>query len=787
MTSRSHHSSSRADAFEKQLRFSSFESRVRLFICIALVCGGASASNARAQTVPESVDRGVLSSQAVTLQTVVVSGSRGEQSKGELPVTMDALTSADLEENQIRDIHDLARNLPNVSVRHAPSRFTVTGAGNSTGRDGNASFNMRGQDGNRVLMLVDGVRLPRSYINGNNAFGRDSISLDLLKRVELVYGPSSVLYGSDGLAGLVNFITFDPSDFLGTSHGSPKSLGGKLVARYGSDDEGTAIAGTVAGRAGDTLQWLVSGNARHARGIDNMGSNNSSNTDRTRPNPQTDHSGSLLGKLVWTPGTTQKHVLTVEHIQKDMVVELLSSRAKSPLVAASVVDESASQAHRRNRISWDSRFNLSSPLADVIQAVVTRQISTAQDDGQTARSDGGVRLRNTSYDERAWQANLQLSRKLSLSDRWAQKLIYGVDHAATEITSAFDGFDPAPLPRYIPKKYFPDTRDSMTGFFAQSEISDGVWRITPGVRYEHFSLRVLTQDGYSPPSPTPGKSLSGSNISPKLGALVHLTSQWSIFGNYAGGFRAPNATQINGFVENPTPTTFVRLLGNPDLKPEVSRNLEIGIRTHIDRLQLDIAAFSGRFNNLIVDKKPLGGAGVAGDPLLFQTVNVNRAKIQGFEVRGNFDWGVVAEGTLGTSVAYGQTRGADRDTGLALNSIDPAKLALGIKYERTNWDVRLDAVRHAAKSEGDLDSPYLPKPVNPPRIKQFTIPAVTTLDLHMLYRLRPGTRLNFAVVNITNRKYWLWSDVQGLAASSPVVDAYTQPGRNVRLSVAMDF
>lgn len=742
---------------------------------------------ANAQTSSQANSSTALAAQTVTLQTVVVSGSRSEQAKGELPVTMEVLTSADLEESQIGDIRDLARHLPNVSVKHAPTRFTVTGAGNSTGRDGNASFNMRGQDGNRVLMLVDGVRLPRSYINGNNAFGRDSLSLDLLKRVELVYGPSSVLYGSDGLAGLVNFITLEPSDFLGASHGNPKLLGGKLVVRYSGDDEGTAVAGVLAGRAGDTLQWLVSGSGRHAHGLDNMGSGDATNVDRTRPNPLTDRSGSVLGKLVWTPDTTQKHTLTLEHIQKDVFVDLLSSRAKSPLVAASVVNENASQAHRRDRFSWEGRFNLSSSLADQMQAVLTRQLSTAQDDGLTVRNDGGVRIRDTSYDERAWQANLQLSRKIPLTDRWSQKVVYGVDHAATEITSMFDGYDPAPLPRYVPKKYFPDTRDSMTGFFAQTELSDGYWRITPGVRYEHFSLHVLSQDGYSPPSPTPGRSLSGSNVSPKLGTVLHLTPQWSLFGNYAGGFRAPNATQINGFVENPTPTTFVRLLGNPDLKPETSRNLEIGVRTHAERLQLDVAVFSGRFSNLIVDKKPLGGAGVAGDPLLFQTVNVNHAKIQGFEVRGNFDWGVIANGSLSTSIAYGQTRGTDRDTGLALNSIDPAKLALGLKYERAGWDVRLDAVRHAAKTENDLDSPYLPKPVNPPRIKQFTTPAVTTLDLHVLYRLRPDIRLNFAVVNITNRKYWLWSDVQGLAANSAVIDAYTQPGRHVRLSVAMDF
>ena len=135
---------------------------------------------------------------------MVVSGSRSEQLRDDLPMSMDVLGADELESRQISDIRDMARDLPNVSVTRAPARFTVTGAGNATGRDGNAGFNIRGLGGNRVLMLVDGIRLPRSYLNGNNAFGRDTLSLDLLRRIELVRGPSSVLYGSDGLAGLVN-------------------------------------------------------------------------------------------------------------------------------------------------------------------------------------------------------------------------------------------------------------------------------------------------------------------------------------------------------------------------------------------------------------------------------------------------------------------------------------------------------------------------------------------------------------------------------------------------------
>lgn len=761
----------------------------KLVLLVALAC--ATLASAQAQT-PASAASGEATAQ--TLQTVVVSGSRSEQLRDDLPFSMDVLNADDLENRQISDIRDVARDLPNVSVTRAPARFTVTGAGNATGRDGNAGFNIRGLGGNRVLMLVDGIRLPRSYINGNNAFGRDTLSLDLLKRIELVRGPSSVLYGSDGLAGLVNFITHEPDDFLTTADGKPKALGGRVAAAWSGDDDGLRLGATVAGRANDAVQWLLSGTVHRASGLDNMGSNDAANVDRTTPNPQTERGGSLLGKLVLRPDGVQKHVLTLEHVQKDAEFELLSSRVKPPLTAASVVDENAMQALRRDRFTWDARYTLDSAWADQLQTVFSLQDTAAQDNGRTLRNDAGVRIRDTSYNERAWQASVQAGKTYPLSAQWSQKLTYGLDHATTDVTSWFGGSDPGG--KYTPRKYFPDTRDTSTALYAQSEFISERWSITPGLRLEHFALDVISQDGYFSARPgdnlsaTPGKSLSGSNASPKLGVLYRATSQWSVFGNYASGFRAPNATQLNGFAENvpgPTGTTFVSLLSNPDLKPETSQNLEFGVRARLARLSLDASVFTGRFNQLIVDKKPLGGTGAAGDPLLFQSVNVADATIRGFEVKSSMDWGRLAGGRVSTPFAYGQTRGTDHASNRPLNSIDPAKLVLGLQYETARWDWRLDATHHAAKTESDLESPYLPKPVNPPRIRQFTVPAATTLDLSSQWRIRKDLRLTASITNLTNRKYWLWSDVQGLAASSAVADAYTQPGRHLNLSVVMNF
>ncbi len=277
-------------------------------------------------------------------------------------------------------------------------------------------------------------------------------------------------------------------------------------------------------------------------------------------------------------------------------------------------------------------------------------------------------------------------------------------------------------------------------------------------------------------------------------------------GSYGTGFRAPTlsdlftpqtpgtSSQINDPVTGQTDFQTTSLTGgNPDLKPEKSRNIELGVRLRMDRLSLEMAAFSGKYTNLIQEKKDFGTLdglpASTANPTLFQTVNIDQATISGFELRSNLVWGAVAGGKLSTPFSFGTTRGVYDVSGLPLSSIEPAKLLMGLKYETAAWDLALDIAHHAEKKASDLESPYIPKSTTQ---RQFLIPAATTLDLHGQWRLQKDVRLNFGIINLTDQKYWNWSDVQGLASNPtapllPVVDAYTQPGRHVNVSLSMDF
>ncbi len=739
--------------FPSSSSFSSSPFVLRELVCLIGLAFGAAAS---AQT------QSVAGAGAPSLRPVVVSGSRSAQDPDDLPSSIHVVGDKEMETENIHDIRDLVQDLPNVSVRRAPVRFGM--ASGNTGRDGNAGFNIRGLDGNRVLILEDGIRMPRSYVFSANAFGRDYFDLGYVKRVEVVPGPASVLYGSDGVAGLVNFITYEPSDFLTDG----KTFGGRVAASASSDDNGMALGATLAGRANDVAQWLIGVNASRAEGLKNRGTNDAPNSTRTTPNPETDNGNSVLAKLVLRPNVDQKHVLAFEHVQKKADYNLLSAVAVAATASTSVLASAANTDMQRDRLTWDARYQLGAAWADSLQTVLSYQAVASREVATEDRNTAADRARDTTYNENTWQLGLQGNKTLRMGGDMAHKLTYGLDATRATVKTLQTGITP-PTGETFPLKRFPDTTETSAALYLQDEMVLGNWSFTSGLRFDQYKIDAR-QDGFGGTVVSP----SDSAVSPKFGALYRVTPQWSVFGNLASGFRAPNAGQVNAFFENPT--QFYKTIPNPNLKPEKSQNFEIGTRGRWDALTLDVAAFTGRFQDLIEDSVKVGGSGTAADPTVYQSINVGNARISGFEVKGRMDWGRVAGGQISSPFTYGTARGKDSDTGKPLDSIDPAKLRAGIQYATSAWDLRLDLAHHAAKKQGDTNAAL------------FVTPAATTLDVGGQWRIQKDLRLNATVANLTNKKYWNWSDVRGAtAAQVAVIDAFSQPGRSLKVSLVADF
>lgn len=721
---------------------------------------------------------------ASTLKETVVSASRSEQDKDDLAVTVEVINRAEMEEKQMRDLRDVARDIPNVSVKRSPMRFTLAGTA-PVGRDGDSGFNIRGMEGNRVLMLSDGIRTPRSYAFAANTFGRDYFDLGLIERIEVVKGPASALYGSDGVAGLVNFISATPADLIAPG----ATLGGRASMGYSGDDKSVAVGASIAGKASDSVQWLLAANTRRAEGLSNKGSNDTASTLRTTPNPQTDRTESFMGKLVVQASPDFKHVLTVEHVASQTDATLLSSYAVPPLAASSIIGQTAFSSAKRDRLSWDLTQRSNSALADSLKYVASVQTAKSRQYTFEDRNTSADRSRDVIYEEGTTQLALQADKVIRMGGDWAQKITYGVDYVVARLSNLQTGLTP-PAGETFPLKRFPDTTETTSALYLQDEIIGGAWSITPGVRFDSFDLDA-SQAGFYPPAKKPAASLSGNAVSPKLGVLFRATPQWSVFGNYASGFKAPNAFQVNNFFQNTAQFAGFNYesIPNPNLKPESSQNFELGLRGRLGAVSLDVSAFDSAYNDFIEDNRCVANCDFSNPAATttYQSVNINKARISGFEIKADWAIGKFGDGELSSSLAYGQTRGRDENSGKPINSIDPAKLNLGLKYRTGAFDLRMDVTQYAAKDAADIDASNV--------VVQFPTPAATVLDVSGQWRIRKNLRLNAGIYNLTDEKYWRWSEVRGAAAAptanppAPLatIDAYTQSGRYGQISLAVDF
>lgn len=693
------------------------------------------------------------------LDEVTVSATRSERRVDKVPATVSVIPAAQIEQSGARDIKDVFRDELDVSVRAAPTRFTAAGA--STGRAGNEGINIRGLEGNQVLMLVDGIRVPNSFSFGSFASGRgDYLDVDGIKTVEVLRGPASTQFGSDGLAGAVSFRTLDPGDLLKPG----QTVGGFARSSYASVDRSWSNTLGVAG-ANERWQGMLLGSYRQGHEVDNQGSNQALNANRTTPNPVDYNNGYLLGKASLKIDPTQQLGFTFETQKRKQDTEVYSARGVAPLSSTSVIDLDTRDHIERKRLSLEHRFNDLNALG--IQRAETRvywQDAKVSQYGAEDRYTAADRTRDSSYRTRV--AGLSTLLESNLAGWLNQRLTYGADWSRSRISGVRDGTVP-PFGETFPTKPFPDTDHVLAGAFVQSEIQAGAFSIIPGLRFDHYKLSPSTA-GYSGTA----VSLSGQAVTPRLGVVWQWAPAFAPYGQWAKGFRAPTPDQVNnGFSNLASGYTTV---GNAHLKAEHADSLELGFRGRLERVRYSVAAFDNRYRDFI-SQQAVGGAGTAANPTVFQYINLANARIHGLEARS--EWTLDRGWTATAGFAYAKGHSEANGVKTPLDTVQPFRLALGLRHEQATWGTRAQLVHSAGKARSDIST----------GAAQFAPPAYNVLDLGWHWKLRPQVTLNANLNNVFNARYWRWSDVSGLAASSTVADAYTAPGRNAQVSVRYDF
>jgi len=716
------------------------------------------------------------------LETVVVTATRGPRALQDVAGTVTVKQVANIRDELSRDIKDLVRYEPGISVANSPGRFGLAG------------FNVRGIEGNRVLIEVDGIPVSDSFSIGSFASaGRDFVDLESLKRVEILRGAASSLYGSDAIGGVVAFITKDPQDFFGADGGA--THGDARAAWYDVDDSYAATA-TGAWR-GERISALLQYTHRDGQELDNQGDVFSQDSTRTAPDPQDYDSDNVLGKLAWDFGDGQRLRFTAEATRDDTFTDAMSGRRTQLLGPTTVqtLDLTGDDSRERDRLAIDHSLTLGTLLADEGSWQAYWQNSETIQRTEELRLNSGtgpafetLRRRRASFEQEVVGGELTLRKRLE-SGSTLQTITYGLELTSTDTKQLRDGSQTnlatgdttnVVQPDTFPVRDFPITETIEAALFVQDEIElgRGRWTLVPGLRADYYDLDPKLDDIYAEDNPLAAPvGIDHTNVSPKLALIRRLGDSASAYLQYAEGFRAPPYSDVNvGFTNLAFRYTAI---SNPDLKPEESQGFELGIRGGEGGNHYSLAAFHNDYEDFIESL-----VAIAIDPdsglLVFQSQNIADARIYGVEFRGGLDFGSFNESLAGwrlrTSIAW--ARGDDETDDVPLNSVDPLKGVLGIGYTSPGDRWGTELVLTAIDRKDRIDESAGP---------QFSAPGYEVLDLLTHVAIGERTTVRFGVSNLTDETYWEWSDVRGRPADDPVIDRYSRPGRAMSASIDFQF
>ncbi|NWC95400.1 MULTISPECIES: TonB-dependent receptor [unclassified Pseudomonas] len=733
----------------------------------------------------------------ITLQQMTISATRQEQAVDSVPSTVTVHDREELDRQNVNTIRELVRYEPGVSVG---------GAGT---RSGNAGYNIRGIDGDRILTQVDGVEVPDNFFNGPYAkTRRNYVDPEIVKRVEILRGPASALYGSSAIGGAVSYFTLDPDDIIKPG----QDYGARLKTGYSSADESWLTSGTVAGRVQD-FDGLLHLSQRNGHEMESYDGNNATGLARTGANPEDARTTNILAKLGWNYGEENRLGLTYEKFKDDRDTNLKNA-VGGPFVGGQGFNfyrgRTGNDTITRERFGIENKFALDSPMADHIKTSLNYQI--AKTDQTTAEiyqpSRKVLRTRDTLYEEKQWVFDAQLDKAFSIGET-DHVVTYGTTLKQQKVTGSREGAAtclavgagctaigaPSPSAADSVKKAsdFPDPTINSYALFAQDQIAWDKWTFLPSVRYDYIQLKPkLTQEFLNTVDPTRIYDHSDAEknwhrVTPKFGITYALTEQYTWFGQYAEGYRTPSAKALYGRFENLQQGYTVE--PNPDLKPESSRGVETGIRGNFDAGSFDVAVYYNKYRDFIDEDASVAG----GTVQQFEANNIKHATIKGVEAKGrlNLDAFGAPQGlyTQG-SIAY--IYGRNDDNGEPLNSVNPLKGVFGLGYDQQNYGALVSWT--LVKKQDRVDSTTFFAPDGNSANGPFKTPGFGIVDLTGFYKVTQDVTINGGLYNLTDKKYWNWDDVRSYdsvgeaGVTGPAnLDRLTQPGRNFAINLIWDI
>ncbi len=713
-----------------------------------------------------------------------------------------------IQEELIANNHDLVRYTTDVGISDNGRRAK--------------GFSMRGVEGNRVGISVDGVNLPDSEENslyaryGNFNSSRLAIDPELVQGIDIMRGSDSFNSGSGSLGGSVNYRTLGADDIvfpennwgvlLKNSYAS-KNHEWTHTAGVGYKDEKFDMALLYSYRDGHEMKSNGTGEAIRGR-------------ERGVPDPATHKNRSYLAKFGYFITPSHKVSLSF-NAQRDN----------------NWVDEesySLTQSSWREVRDFGKRYN--SNLAYEYFPENNRLLSYIKADIDLQKTEIGSENTkgNQQYDFSVpyWPKPLKPERKAdeiqttNMKNKFKRASLR-VDSVPLDILWGTHQFT---VRTSVSQKDFENennktfytgerTEESIQhpvrtrSFMAQLQdnvIWNEIFSSQLGVRYDWDQLvpqdlKATCRACSAKPASNTFQSVSGS-----LGLDAQVNETWKVGYNISTGYRVPTASEMYFSFEHPQGNWFP----NPKLKAEQALNNSIHIQAEHSVGTYNLNVYHSRYKNFLTEQESLFEKinsyyfedSRSGEPfyttIAQQAVNIDRATVSGVELttKTNLDQVIsfIPEGWKFLA-NLGYSKGRLKGTEASMLSIQPIKVILGFGYEdpEDRWGLNARMTYLGAKKAKDAQViDYSSRRYKEIKTYPYLNGSATLFDVYGFYKINKHVILRAGIYNILNRKYHTWDVLRGINQFSTTdavdpqrkgLERFYAPGRNFAGAVEIRF
>ncbi|MFZ4520386.1 MAG: TonB-dependent receptor plug domain-containing protein [Bacteroidales bacterium] len=706
-----------------------------------------------------------LTENVIKLDEFVITGNRTEEKRSDLPYKIEVIQAKDVAFKNPQNAGAMLEQTGNVFVQ--------------TSQLGGGSPVLRGFEANKVLLVVDGIRMNNAIYRAGHLQNAITVDPFGLASTEILYGPGSTLYGSDALGGVINFITKDPA--LSTT-GKTEVHGSLLVRHSSANTEKTGGINLNLGWKklavllnfsysdfGDLREGKLSNPAYGDFGKRLFYADRIDGKDVTVANDKpwiqkgsAYNQYNFLGKVLFQPGVHSKYILNVQYSNSSDVPRydrLTEMQNDSTMTYA----EWYYGPQSRFLGSLKAEYNVNGLIFDHATFIVGYQ-SVKED--RIQRSFGSSKKKFNLETVGVISVNADFDKKLASRDN----LHYGIELDYNNVGSkAHNENIKTGVSTDDRATRFPDKKANMmylSAFLSNKWKISETFEFSQGLRFNYVTLDAAYSDSMVKIAAIPfDPNITQKNaaLNGYLAFIVSPGSDWKFSLIGSTGFRAPNMDDLTKFNVVEANTIVVP---NPDLKPEQSYNAELSIaKTLFGKVRIEGTGFYNWLKNAQVIRPFAynGSDSITMDGANYQTlapINTGSAHVCG--VQGSILAQVTNSFSILSNVTY--TYGFD-DTGkVPLDHIPPVfgmtSFRLEMKKFKGDFYVMYNGWKRLSQysNSGEDNEQYA---------TAYGMPSWYTLNLKLSYQIVKFVNVELGMENILDENYRKFAS------------GISSPGRNI--------